>query len=249
MDDDCEPERDALRLLLEQERSGAAVLAPLVVTAAGELLPLARGWLRPGWFRAPLVGLRLEDVRTREIEHVSLVGPLVRAEAARATDPPRRDFFIWYDDLEWVSRLRRLGSAWLIPEARIVHHDARPLTSTGIRAKWRDFRRGYGFAEGWKRCYGLRNLIYCGARDGYVTRGRAASYVAVAAVRALLFERPLRRTLWTVVRYALDGWAGRFRNLPPELWAGLAEAPDPAAYVAAGALTYDHEPAGEIRPL
>jgi GT2 family glycosyltransferase len=128
MDDDCEPAPDALATLLAAPRASdpeAVLLAPLVETAEGQVLPLNRGWLRPRWFRAPLVGLRSGDWARAElqIEHVSLVGPLVRAEAARRTDPPRRDFFIWFDDLEWTARLGRLGGLWLIPASRIVHRD------------------------------------------------------------------------------------------------------------------------------
>ena len=88
MDDDCEPAPDALARLLESPRASdpdAVLLAPLVQTRDGEVLPLNRGWLRRRWFKAPLVGLEPAHWERDElrVEHVSLVGPLVRAEAAR----------------------------------------------------------------------------------------------------------------------------------------------------------------------
>jgi hypothetical protein len=67
--------------------------------------------------------------------------------------------------------------------------------------------------------------------------------VAVQAVRSLLFhERPLR-TLRLLAAYALDGWRGRFVNVPPEQWEAAARGPRPAA------LRYDTDVAEAARPL
>ena len=180
---------------------------------------------------------------------MSLVGPLVRTSLAEREDPPRRDFFIWYDDLEWVSRLRRHGRLWLVPGARIVHKDPRPLTSVGLRAHWRDFRRGHRFEDSWKRSYGLRNIVWCGRRDGYVTRLRAASYVLVAAVRTLLFERSRPLSLRLTARYARDGWRGRFVNVTPADWAALPHARRPLDELEARALDYEDEVAEPVLTL
>jgi rhamnopyranosyl-N-acetylglucosaminyl-diphospho-decaprenol beta-1,3/1,4-galactofuranosyltransferase len=243
MDDDCEPRPDALAALLAAPRAGdpdAVLLAPLVETPAGEVLPLNRGWLRPRWFRAPLVGLEPEDWARaeRRVEHVSLVGPLVRAEAARRTDPPRRDFFIWFDDLEWTARLGRLGGLWLIPASRMVHHDARSLTDASARGLARDLVRGEPFDTAWKRAYGLRNLIWTGRRDGWFTPLRALSFTAVAALRSLLSGPPRLRALRLTLLYARDGWRGRFVNVSPADWPRLAGARDPLGYLSARALDY-----------
>jgi rhamnopyranosyl-N-acetylglucosaminyl-diphospho-decaprenol beta-1,3/1,4-galactofuranosyltransferase len=243
MDDDCEPRPDALAALLAAPRAGdpdAVLLAPLVETPAGEVLPLNRGWLRPRWFRAPLVGLEPEDWARaeRRVEHVSLVGPLVRAEAARRTDPPRRDFFIWFDDLEWTARLGRLGGLWLIPAGRMVHHDARSLTDASARGLARDLLRGEPFDTAWKRAYGLRNLIWTGRRDGWFTPLRVVSFTAVAALRALLSGPPRLRALRLTLLYARDGWRGRFVNVSPADWPPLAGARDPLGYLSARALDY-----------
>ena len=132
MDDDCEPAPDTLAALLASPQAAdpdAVLLAPIVRSPEGDVLPLNRGWIRPRWFRSPLRGLSPEHYLREEVEvdHVSLVGPLVRTRTAALEDPPRRDFFIRYDDLEWVSRLRRHGRLWLLPGAEIVHKDPRPL--------------------------------------------------------------------------------------------------------------------------
>ena len=243
MDDDCEPAPGALEALLAAPRArdpGAVLLAPLVETAEGEVLPLNRGWLRRRWFKAPLVGLEAAHWARDElrVEHVSLVGPLVRAEAARRTDPPRRDFFIWFDDLEWTARLGRLGTLWLIPASRIVHRDERPLTDTSPVGLARDLVRGQPFDSMWKRVYGLRNIIWTGRREGWFTPARAVAFTAVAALRALLSGRPRLRALRLTLLYARDGWRGRFRNLSPAHWRGLADAADPLGYLSAHSLDY-----------
>lgn len=246
MDDDAEPAPDALAQLLGAPRAtdpSAVLLAPLVETPGGQVLPLDRGWLRPRWFKAPLVGLAPGDWGQAElpVEHVSLVGPLVRADAARRTDPPRRDFFIWFDDLEWVARLRRLGGLWLIPASRIVHRDERQLADASPLGLVRDLFRGEPFAGAWKRAYGLRNLIWTGRRDGWFSAPRALSFTAVAAVRALVSGPPRRRALRLTLAYARDGWRGRFLNVAPGDWAGVAGARDPLGYLSSHALDYGSE--------
>src|SRR5205823_8485046 len=120
MDDDCEPAATTLATLLGSPRAAdpdAVLLAPIVRSPDGEVLPLNRGWIRRRWFRSPLRGLSPEHYLRDEVQvdHVSLVGPLVRMRAAAVEAAPRREFFIRYDDLEWVSRLRRHGRLWLLP--------------------------------------------------------------------------------------------------------------------------------------
>jgi GT2 family glycosyltransferase len=254
MDDDCEPPPSSLADLLSSPRAadtGAALLAPIVTSPDGEVLPLNRGWTRARWFRSPLRGLSPEHyVRDEvEVDHVSLVGPLVRTRVAAREDPPRRDFFIRFDDLEWVSRLRRHGGLWLLPGAEIVHKDPRPVASVGARALWRDLRRGHRFEDLWKVSYGLRNIVWCGRRGGYVTRARLLSYVAVAAVRALLFGHHRALSLRLTTRYALDGWRGEFVNVPPADWAELPQHRRPLRALRSRALSYDRDVDEPVRRL
>ena len=254
MDDDCEPRPNALSALLASPRSGdpgAVLLAPVVETRAGEVLPLNRGWLRPRWFKAPLVPLGPEHWGNGEVcvEHVSLVGPLVRSEAARRTAPPRREFFIWFDDLEWTARLRRFGDLWLIPASRIVHRDERPLPDASPAGLVRDLLRGEEQPRMWKRAYGLRNIIWTGRRDGWFTPARALSFSAVAALRSLLSGPRRLRALRLTLLYAHDGWRGRFRNLPPDRWPELVGSGDPLGYLSAHSLRYPADVVHHVREL
>ena len=254
MDDDCAPEPDALERLLAAPQASdrdTAVLAPLVLSGERDVLPLNRGWLRPRWFRGPLVGLSPEhwQADATEIGYVSLVGPLVRTEAARRTEPPRREFFIWFDDLEWMARLAGQGRIWLIPSSLMVHRDERALPDTTRLGLVRDLLRGDDFGGAWKRMYGLRNILWSGRRHGFFTAARAASFVAVGALRALASGPPRLRRLRLTLGFARDGWRGRFHNVPPDRWPELADAEHPFGYLERESLRYDEEVDAPLRPL
>src|SRR5215217_541405 len=108
MDDDADPRPDALERLLGSPAAadpGTAVLAPAVVDPAGEI----EARVQRGFFRGRMTPLGREAYvpgTTPEVDYVSFVGMLVRGAAARATEPPKADFFIWGDDLEYCLRLR-----------------------------------------------------------------------------------------------------------------------------------------------
>ena len=231
MDDDAAPRPDALAALLASPHAPAAsVLAPVVEDPSGRTLPINRGHFRRRWFFAPLVAAPAPG----RIDYCSFVGPLIRADAARRIGLPKREMFIRFDDLEYVSRLRE--PLWLIDSARIVHKDPRPVPA-GLRARWRDYARPTPFADQWKRLYGLRNLLYCGLRDGYFTRPRALSHVLVYAVRTLVLDERRAAALALLFMYARDGFRGRFRNVPPERWPQVTP-----RHVEREALDYDSDP-------
>jgi glycosyltransferase involved in cell wall biosynthesis len=242
MDDDSEPHRDALAELLRSPRAGernTALLAPVVQDGDGRVLPINRGKLRPRWFFAPLLACSPEENASGEtpIDFCSFVGPLVRTEAARATEPPMRQMFIRFEDLEYVSRLR--GQMWLIAASRIVHRDPRPVAGANLRELWADYSEPIPFAQQWKRLYGVRNMLYCGFRDGYNGPARALSQLLVQALRTLAFHERRLLTLRLLARYALDGWRGRFRNVPPARWPELTRERRPDRYIEREALAYD----------
>src|SRR5437016_5404888 len=162
--------------------------------------------------------------------------------------------WIWLMDDDCEPPPRALAD--LLASPRAADSDAvllapivRSPAGVGPLALWRDLRRGHRFEESWKLNYGLRNLIWCGRRDGYVTRGRLLSYVAVAAVRALLFQRHRLLSLPLAVLYPRDGWRGRFVNVPPDEWAELPRHPRPLRVLRARALRYDRDVDEPVRRL
>ena len=241
MDDDCEPAGDALERLLRSPRAqdaSTAALVPVVRTADGEPLPMHRGHITPRLVRAPIVALTEEDGET-ECDFASFVGPLFRTEAVRAMGLPLREAFIRFEDLEYSARLRRHGRMWLVPESLVVHKEAVPVTGSDLRTLWRDFARPTRFEDQWKNVYGSRNVIFAGRRHGFVSAPAALSYVALQTARTLLFDPRKLRTAYLLALYAYDGWRGRFRNVPPGRWPGVADASFPPRYLNAEALRYD----------
>jgi hypothetical protein len=238
MDDDCEPADDCLEKLLAEAAPEAALLAPAVRDADGAVLPLHRGHVRPRWFFSPLMEASLaeHEAAAAPIEFSSFVGPLLRTDAARRIGLPKRELFIRFEDVEYLQRLD--GPMLLVGGAQIVHKEGKPVAGGGLAPRWSEYREPMPFRDQWKRLAGVRNQLYAGRVGGYITAPQAASQVAVQMVRSLLFhERPLR-TLRLLVRYALDGWRGRFVNLPPDQWEEAAEA-----------LRYDADVSTPVRPL
>ena len=229
MDDDAEPAPGSLRRLLDAPAAGdpaTAVLAQAVVNPDGSLQPGARGHFR-GRPR-PLAPEAYAPGTAPELDFATLVGICVRGDAARATDPPRADFFIWGDDYEWCFRLRRHGAIRLVPESRIVHKDAGHGFET---RRARVVRRVTGlhlgatpYAGFWRNMCGVRNFVWMKKHyEGQSALG-AAGTVAQFIVKALLFdERAFARIPW-IVRAGIDGRLGVFQTITPQQWAARLEA-------------------------
>ena len=222
MDDDAEPPHDALTHLLAAPPAAdpsTAALCPAVVSPDGSLQLGARGH-----FRGRPVALAEEAYAGGypELGFSTFVGILVRSAAARATDPPKPEFFIWADDYEWCLRLRRIGALRLVPESRIVHKDVGHGVETR-RARF--FNRALGWSYGataydgfWRNICGVRNYVWIRKTYEGESAAGAALTVAQFIVKALMYdERPLRRVPW-ILRAGLDGRLGVFHNISPAEW-------------------------------
>jgi GT2 family glycosyltransferase len=228
MDDDAEPRPDCLERLLAAPAAADAATSALAPTVAWPDGAPQLGH-RGRWRGRPL-GLGPEDYRADgppvELGYVTFVGPLLRAAAARAIDPPFAPFFLYSDDFEYSLRLRRTGALWLVPGAVIVHKEARnpPLTRRGTF-----FNRVLGwqlsattYEAAWRNLFALRNYIWLRTRHEGMGRAQFAWVLAQFVLKALMYdERPLRRVPW-LIRYGLLGRRGVFRNFRPEDWARAA---------------------------
>jgi GT2 family glycosyltransferase len=225
MDDDAEPRADALERLLASPAAadpGVAAVCGAVVDPAGTI----EARVHRGFFRRRMTPLPREAYTPGaepEIDYCSFVGPLFRARAVRAIEPPKAEFFIWGDDLEYCLRLRAHGSIRVIPESVIVHKE---VGQSHTNARTRFWNRLLGqeivpfpLESFWKQLFGLRNYVWI--KKTYEGQGAmsAAGTIAQFMVKSLLYEeRPLRR-LPSIARYGIDGRRGRFENPDPREWA------------------------------
>lgn len=150
---------------------------------------------------------------------------MIRTELGRRAGLPLRKVFIHMEDIEYLSRLDRLGAMWLVTGA-VVRHKEPPdglVTRPTFDARLRDFSTPRPFAQEWKRLYSLRNMIHVGRLGRYVSVTQALSYVVVALVRTALFgERGYRRrTAFLAALYGYDGLARGVSQCSPR---SLAEA-------------------------
>ena len=254
MDDDCEPDDDALERLLDAPSAsdpGTVALVGAVRLPGGDPLPMHRGWITRRPFRAPISALPADAYQAAEAacDFASFVGPLFRASAVRAAGPPLREAFIRFEDLEYSARMRSEGAMRFVPASVIRHKEGVPVTSTDLRTLWRDFSISARFGDQWKNVYGLRNVIHAGRSHGFVGAGGALSYAAVQVARALAFDERKLLTARLVATYAYDGWRGVFRNVPPGRWPDLPEASRPLAYLNRESLRYDRDVAEPVTRL
>ena len=228
MDDDAEPRPDCLERMLESPAAaapGTAALCSAVVGADGRRQTLHRGRLdgRP---------VALEDEAYErdavEIGYATFVGLLVRGDVARALDAPKAELFMWADDYEYCLRLRERGRIVLVPRSVVVHKDLAPTFST---RRAQAFNRLLGwdyhatpYEGAWRNFCGIRNYVWMKREHQGLTRAGLTLVVAQFVAKALMYdERPLRRIPW-LLRYARDGWRGRFVNIPPEEWVAKVRA-------------------------
>jgi hypothetical protein len=228
MDDDVEPQPDALERMLTSPPAadpGSACLAPKVVYPSGQIDLNQRGR-----FRRRLIPLRPSEYRSGEyppIGYMSFVGSLLRVEAARAVDPPRADFFVWGDDVEYSLRLARVGQIRLVSESVIVHKRSAHAYST------RQSRIANAILpvtlyptpieRFWQNLCGLRNYIWMKHEyEGQSAISAAGTTLQFIGKHVLVDDQPWRRVPW-IVRYARAGRRGDFTNIDPETWRQMVE--------------------------
>jgi rhamnopyranosyl-N-acetylglucosaminyl-diphospho-decaprenol beta-1,3/1,4-galactofuranosyltransferase len=231
MDDDAEPAPDCLERLLESEparEAGTACVCPKVVYPDGSLNDVMRAGFRRRL--RPLPESRYADGGHPAIDVTSFVGPLYRMAAVRAIEPPKAEFFVWGDDVEYSLRLRTEGRIRLVPEAVMVHKPASQSHTNRRSRLWNRLLpvRLYPtpLERFWQNLDGLRNYIWIKRHYEGQSAVSAAGTTLQFVVKHLLYDdRPFRRIPW-ILRYARDGRRGRFHNIAPAEWVEMVRRGD-----------------------
>lgn len=231
MDDDAEPAPDCLERLLASppaREPDTACVCPKVVYEDGSVNAVMRAD-----FRRRLRPLRASRYREREypaIDVTSFVGPLYRMSAVRALDPPKSEFFVWGDDVEYSLRLRQQGQIRLVPESVVVHKPESQSHANRRSRLWNALLpvRMYPtpLERFWQNLCGLRNYIWIKRHYEGQSAPSAVGTTLQFVLKHLLYDdRPFRRIPW-IVRYARDGRRGRFHNIAPADWVDMVRRGD-----------------------
>jgi rhamnopyranosyl-N-acetylglucosaminyl-diphospho-decaprenol beta-1,3/1,4-galactofuranosyltransferase len=220
MDDDAEPQPDALECLSSGfAMSRVAALASLVVNE--EMVPqLAhRGWVDLCRSDALVIrgvaGDRLHESFI-EINVSSFVGLAVNHEAIAAAGLPMREFFIHGDDVEYSGRLAAVGRIILVSRSRVVHKEVRLVADRQAVLMGRSSHRT-PWEKLWLDYYVVRNLIWlrrrhCSMRLCLVQAVRTLCREAAGAV---MYDDRKGARVWFYMNAILDGWRGVFDNDKP----------------------------------
>ncbi len=232
MDDDAEPEPQALERLLSAPPAADARTVGLcseVVHPDGRIDPLHR--CRMAHFIVPLPASEHRPGHYAEVGCASFVGLLVRTDIAREVGLPRAEFFIGYDDAEWSLRLRRHGELRLVPASVLVHKI--PVGGGSETRRGRFWNRVLGQEytssawEGfWRDLYRVRNFMAIKHSFGSISPLAFTGLTGAYLTKSLMYDpRPLRRLPW-LVRYALKGRRGDFSGHTPAEWVETAQRAD-----------------------
>ena len=160
MDDDARPAPDCLARLLAQARPDRVLVPIQQATAEGGLYGIS------AWRHAADVDIEVTAEVVAQGRSVSgdfvfrFVGPLIAREVVAQIGLPNKDFFIWWDDIEYALRIQRRTQLEIVavPDARIFHlADFKGESREAFFLGRRSLRNPPPI---WKTYYGARNHCY-----------------------------------------------------------------------------------------
>jgi GT2 family glycosyltransferase len=212
MDDDAEPEPDALEQIAAtglHERADTVGLTSLKRFPNGVPQYDQTGWYRPHQAVIQPVGASEEAVT--EVGYSSFVGLLVRADVVDVIGLPDAGFFLWYDDVEYCLRLRTSGRLYLVRDSVITHHVSEDVRGDGDDKPWRHFPTSFF----WRFYYSFRNRLLIARRHTATLQEqvRGTAQVLFRAARSagsvLVYSDDKLPKLALLARGVADGLRGR----------------------------------------
>lgn len=173
MDDDAEPELEALEVLLKNiDNKKYSAYAPRVMIGTKEQNKLStfghRGNLDyinclPAFQKS--IHRAEYDKAKSEIEMASFVGILIPVISIQKIGLPDERFFIHHDDTEYSLRLATIGKILLVNTVGIYHKEKRQDEKIERSFLWIKKNR-IRFDRLWLKYFGLRNSIYMACKYG-----------------------------------------------------------------------------------
>jgi len=220
MDDDSEPKEDALERLEKYfYLDDVCALAPLIVDKNMNILHPHRGYFN---FKNVFSGIvkKIDENEIRkemiEIDHASFVGILIKDKVISQIRYPKKEFFIYYDDVEYCIRLRSVGKILLIPKSIIFHKEA----SKGVERYFLGIRTiRKKFNTFWINYYSIRNLVWLGkkySKNKVLFYFQMIGHLFKQIGGIVLFDDNKFKRIKLVIHAYLDGLQSKFDNKKPK---------------------------------
>lgn len=192
MDDDAEPELDALApiaALYDSADPAPAFVASLVTVGRTKINKLNGGVFSTDLERH----VQAAQWDAVAVDMVTFVGVMINLDVAARTHLPVSDFFIWVDDAEYTARLSDRGIGVMLPSSRVNHPDDKPASND----------------MGWRLFYYLRNRLWY-VRARRTSFGRMGlEFIALCIHAVKQFPVAASKKLW-LTSVARGLWLGLF---------------------------------------
>ena len=218
MDDDAEPRSDSLAKLFLMPHFGKELLdysALCGVKLGIDSLPqyVHRGHFLLKKGTVPLTSK--EATIEQEISYSSFVGPLINRKAIEKAGFPKKELFIWSDDVEYCQRLMRFGPILYRPDSVILHKDG----VIGSVVPEKEVNPVIPFVQHWKYLCGFRNYIYLMRVHGDCSFFWSLSVL----LQRLKWIASYDSHRWTLFRCYLDYWLQgmglrQMKTIKPDSW-------------------------------
>lgn len=211
MDDDCEPLPDALALMLP------CTTIPQVAAIANRKLRADRGELSVG-NTLPMPGKPGNEAGYKYLSFSSFVGLMVHRSTIERIGLPRKEFFIYGDDVEYCQRIITVGNIAYADTSIVLHkeHLKEPIVRCSIFGRT---ARRLTFKRSCMEYFTIRNILWTDRHSPGSSRLDAVHIVLICLkriVRVLIVDRDHRLLrIWVLLRAYRDGFFGHFDNSFP----------------------------------
>lgn len=203
MDDDCHPKEDALEKLLSVLREDyiapneVGFLASRVLWKDGNICKM--NIPKPAGDWNAMHGLNRSIIK---ILSCSFVSVLINRDAIRKVGLPVKEFFIWFDDVEYTTRISDLMNGYYIPDSSVTH-------SMEANEELNDLYKNKKIL--WKLEYDIRNRTsHIKYNDSYPIRSTAKAIIFLMGRIYLLIIN--RQNIFDIFRLGISGIKGLFFN-------------------------------------
>jgi rhamnopyranosyl-N-acetylglucosaminyl-diphospho-decaprenol beta-1,3/1,4-galactofuranosyltransferase len=215
MDNDAEPARDSLEILTTSPAfsdPGVGALAALVVDQDSKIQAMHHKRAVIPFERGVLVDEVVDGRREIPLVANGWAGVLIRRSAIHAAGLPRRELFVFCDDVEYTYRISKSFRVLLIPGSKVLHKSDSRWIKKGFAGRTESVR--WPSDQPWRLYYDIRNRVF------FVTRNASTWVLPVVLPLILarkvagivLFDDERLRRLRNLLRAARDGILGRLHE-------------------------------------